>query len=200
MTLFSYIWYVVTLKDIYNRNDEWRAMAVSLGARGEEVDDVIQNMYLKLAEYLHRDGHLERVQNPKDKNKINTMYIFKMVNSCYIDQHRKRKMLPEEYGVELVHRDRPVDLEELKLQKVMDKLKEAVGMLDDYEHRILELHFVYGYSYRQLEKQIGINYNTLFQTVKRIKGKLKPHLEAVRNDYVEEKETTKEIKGIRGYH
>jgi len=183
---------VITLDDVAKRHIEWIKICKYVGAKPDEIGDIIQTMYLKLAEIQIREGSLERFVNYNGT--INTMYIFKLLHSAFIDIKRaENKTIP--------HQDQfnPVEspeMAEMAHMDLMGDVKKAIDDLRDYDQMLLELHFVYGHSMRDIEKKTGIPTHSVFNSIKNAKQFIKQRTIIKYQIYAEEKRNTEEIDRI----
>jgi len=109
---------LITLNDIAKRHIEWIKIAKYLGANRDEVDDMVQTMYLKLGEIQIKEGSLNRFANYNGT--INTIYLFKMLHNAFIDIKRaENKTIP--------HQDQfnPVESPEMAEMAHMDLMGEV---------------------------------------------------------------------------
>ena len=64
---------MITIDEITARHNEWRKMAFYLGATTDNVDDVIQDFYIKILEINETDGNLQRITG--ENGKLQTYYV-----------------------------------------------------------------------------------------------------------------------------
>lgn len=175
---------------------KWRKMAVYLGARWDDVDDVVQIMYIKLLEIEQREGSIQRMALPNGN--INPLYVFKILQSAVIDQYREdKKQVVIEY---IEHPIEPPDEMEHRHAELMDEIKVVIDGMHEYEQMMLELYFVYGYSMREIEKRTGIPTHSIFNTIKNCKEKIKEKTKNKYHEYIESKIDTEQIEGVGRHH
>ena len=187
---------LITLNDIAKRHVEWVKISKYVGAKPDEIDDIIQTMYLKLGEIQLKEGSLDRFANYNGT--INTIYLFKMIHNAFIDIKRaENKTIP--------HQDQfnPVESPEMAEYAhgvLMDEVKKAIDELRDYDQMLLELHFVYGHSMRDIEKRTGIPTHSVFNSIKNAKQFIKQRTKTKYQIYAEEKRNTETIYRITTIH
>jgi RNA polymerase sigma factor (sigma-70 family) len=187
---------LITLNDIAKRHIEWIKIAKYLGANRDEVDDMVQTMYLKLGEIQIKEGSLNRFANYNGT--INTIYLFKMLHNAFIDIKRaENKTIP--------HQDQfnPVEspeMAEMAHMDLMGEVKKAIDDLRDYDQMLLELHFVYGHSMRDIEKKTGIPTHSVFNSIKNAKQFIKQRTTVKYKIYAEEKRNTEEVYRVTTIH
>jgi RNA polymerase sigma factor (sigma-70 family) len=187
---------LITLNDIAKRHIEWIKIAKYLGANRDEVDDMVQTMYLKLGEIQIKEGSLNRFANYNGT--INTIYLFKMLHNAFIDIKRaENKTIP--YQDQFNPVESP-EMAEMAHMDLMGEVKKAIDDLRDYDQMLLELHFVYGHSMRDIEKKTGIPTHSVFNSIKNAKQFIKQRTTVKYKIYAEEKRNTEEVYRITTIH
>lgn len=181
------------LKDIAAQQDKWVKMALYIGARWDEADDMVQSMYLKLAEIEAKEGNLNRI---KAGEGVNTMYVFKTLQSCVMDVYRLEKK--QAYSTDVACTQDSPDDAEYKYQELMGQVKTVIDQMNDYDQMLLELHFVYGHSMRELCRRTGIPTHSIFNTLKNAKTHIKQQVKNKFNEYQEAKQETPQVFKTRG--
>ena len=80
---------MITIDSIASRHNEWRKMALYLGATAHNVEDIIQDFYIKIIEINSADGNLKRITG--ENGKLHTMYVFKIIQSNVVNDFRAKK-------------------------------------------------------------------------------------------------------------
>lgn len=155
---------MLSIQDIAKRHKEWVKMANYLGA--DFPEDVVQDMYLKLCEDIHL---VERIEYKAGE--VNTFYIFSILRSKIVDAHRKTKR--EHYDELLFDPILPPDECEREYEKLMANIKTTIDKMSDYDQMLLELHFVYKLSMRDIEKRTGIPLHSIFNRLMNSKNLIK---------------------------
>ena len=187
---------LITLEDIAKRHVEWVKISKYVGAKPDEIDDIIQTMYLKLGEIQLKEGSLDRFANYNGT--INTIYLFKMIHNAFIDIKRaENKTIPHQDQFNPVESPEMAEMAHLDL---MGEVKKAIDELRDYDQMLLELHFVYGHSMRDIEKRTGIPTHSVFNSIKNAKQFIKQRTKTKYQIYAEEKRNTETIYRITTIH
>lgn len=155
----------------------------------DEADDMVQTMYLKLAELQLNEGNFQRITNYAGS--INTIYLFKMLHNAFIDIKRASNNTIPHLDI-FVPIESPEIAEELH-QELMNEVKSAIDDLHDYDQMLLELYFVYGHSMRDIEKRTGIPTHSVFHSIKNAKQFIKTRTEKKYRTYAEQKRNTETI-------
>lgn len=174
---------MLTLIAIFQHDVKWRKMANYLGARWGDIDDCIQQMYLKLAEIQERDGSLKRIESPNGG--VNTFYVFKILQSVIVDQYRlENKVYDHEAQFNPIESPETTEYNYIAL---MDKIKSIIDNMHEYDQMILELYFVYGHSLREIEKRTGITVTSVYNTLKNAKQHIRNHSKDLYEQYIQAK-------------
>lgn len=155
---------MLCIEDIAKRHKEWVKMANYLGA--DFPEDVVQDMYVKLCEDIHL---VERIEYKVGE--VNTFYIFSILRSKIVDAHRKTKR--ENYDELLFDPILPPDECEHEYEGLMANIKTTIDKMSDYDQMLLELHFVYKLSMRDIEKRTGIPLHSIFNRLMNSKNLIK---------------------------
>lgn len=147
---------------LYEKHNDWISIVESFGCKKEDVEDIVQDMYLKIITHL---------QNGKDISygeDINHFYIFRTLTTIFLDYKRK------EGRVTFV----PLDDIDLDIEQDMDyeTIKEEVDKyLDElfwYDKQVFDI-INSGESISELSRKTTISYYSLYNTYRKVKDKIK---------------------------
>jgi len=187
---------MLDLSHIAKRHKEWLKIATYLGCVGEESDEVVQRMYLKLGEVQHKEGNLNRLLNYNDE--INTVYIFKVLQNLVIDFKKKDNLI--EFQDEITSTECTTDeTSETEYQVLVTSIKGVLHTFHEYDQMLIEMHFVFGLSMRQISKETGIPTHSIFNSIKNAKTRIRQLTKQVYQDYVRAEENKKAFSGYRGH-
>jgi DNA-directed RNA polymerase specialized sigma24 family protein len=132
---------ILAKKDAY-----WRKVAFNICKDKYLADDLVNDMYLKLA---------------NNEKASNDFYVIIVIRNLFLDSTKKNK---------------EVNIEDLLLQtessfELDDNEVKAISNLKWWEKELLELSN--DYSLRELEKKLNINYAFIHRTIKRIRNEQK---------------------------
>jgi RNA polymerase sigma factor (sigma-70 family) len=182
---------MITIEMIAYRNTEWIKMATYLGSNTPE--DIVQEMYLKL---LENPDMLSRIEYKT--NEVNTFYIFSIIRSKIVDAHRKESR--ESYDELQFDPIESPDTSEFAYQDLMESIKRTIDTMGDYDQMLLELHFVYKLSMRDIEERTGIPLHSIFNRLKNIKQTIKYQNYEQYKDYQEANNSKEAIARAGRYH
>ena len=138
------------LEELCKRDKEWRKMAFHICKSKDLADDIVQDMYIKFANY---------------NKQLNDYYIFFAIKSIFLDYLRKEKI-----KVEL--NDNLCNFDEYDYET--DSLKELalikVNELPYFEKELLTV--TQEISQRQLARETDISFIVINQTIKKTKKQL----------------------------
>jgi len=190
---------LITIDSIALRHNEWRKMALYLGATANNVDDIIQDFYIKIIEINATDGNLNRITG--ENGKLHTMYVFKIIQSNVVNDFRAKKkdIFDENYTDE-----NEVDGIEIELtdsySELMAEIKKVIDGMREYDQMLLELYFVYGFSFREIEKRTSIPTRSVFNIVKNAKELIKQKTQNLYDKYSQEENEKSTISRIGRYY
>ena len=177
---------------IASRHREWIKMANYLGS--DHPEDAVQEMYLKLCEINEAEGSLNRFEY---HGQVNTMYIFKILQSKVIDAFRQKKR--EVYDEQQFNPVEPIQECEFAFEDLMSCVKSTIDEMGDYDQMLLELYFVYGFSMREIESRTGIPLHSIFNRLQSAREIIKNKTKEKYYDYCDKKADTEEIDRVGRY-
>ena len=130
---------------IAEKNEIWIDIVLSFGCTKETAEDIVQEMYIKIQKTLKNGVAINIMYNGEE---INYYYIFKCLNSIFIDLKRREK------NRTMVSID---DYEKLGVKWGLD----------------LEVDYEQAYSIAELSRNTYIPYYSLYNTYHKVKDKLK---------------------------
>ena len=147
---------------IAKKQQTWIEIVMSFGCTKETAEDIVQEMYIKVDKYLKKHG-----SNIMYNDEINYYFIFKALNSIFIDLKRKNKnivFVPLD-NIQLNHND--VDYE-VANEKVLEELSKMFW----YDRKVFEI-INKGESIAEFSRKSFIHYYSLYNTYNKVKSKLK---------------------------
>lgn len=163
---------MITIDEIAKRHNEWRKMAFYLGATTDNVDDIVQDFYIKILEIEETDGSLQRITG--ENGKLQTYYVFKIIQSVVINgiRAKKKDIFDENYIDENENDYIKIEINDT-YSILMVEIKSVIDNMREYDQMLLELYFVYGFSFREIERRTSIPTRSVFNIVKNAKELIK---------------------------
>jgi DNA-directed RNA polymerase specialized sigma24 family protein len=141
------------LEELAKRDKDWRKMAFHICKSHDTADDIVQDMYLKFANY--------------DK-KVNDFYIYFAIKSIWLDKLKDKKTKT----VELIDNCNTfADTYDFELDEIKEITLKKVKQLPFFERELLKVT-TQEMSQRELSRQTGINLLVIQKTVKKTKQQL----------------------------
>lgn len=144
------------LTELAKRDKDWRKMALQICGDKMKADDLVQDMYLKFANY-------------KCERELNDYYVFFAIRSIFLDGIKKRKL--EFSNTELEN----IEVKDETYCNDTDFLKELilkeVDSLPYFERETLKVTQLI--SQRELARQTDISFETINKTIKKTKNDLR---------------------------
>ena len=170
---------MTTLEKISRKHNDWISVCQSFGLDKNSSEDLVQNMYIKIHEWMRRNK--KKSEDLIYKNdEINYYLIFRTLRGLFLDECRKESKVNKiniEYIKDLV--EEIVEEEEVKQHKdIVGKMQELDVLLDDvywYDKKVFDL-ISQGMSISELSKKSGISYYSLYNTYKNVKILIKENI------------------------
>jgi RNA polymerase sigma factor (sigma-70 family) len=174
-------------------------MALYLGATTNNVDDIIQDFYIKVIEINATDGNLNRITG--ENGKLHTMYVFKIIQSNVVNDFRAKKkdIFDENYTDENEVDGIQIDLTD-SYSELMAEIKNVIDSMREYDQMLLELYFVYGFSFREIEKRTSIPTRSVFNIVKNAKELIRQKTQNLYDKYSQEENEKTTISRVGRYY
>ena len=147
----------------YQRHDKWIEIVRSFGGlRETEVEDIVSELYILL---------IRNTQKGVDfsfNDDINYYYCYRILRGLYVDLIRKK------IKVSFVTLDNVKISEEntVNYEEVFEKIQKALKEIYWYDRKVYEI-VDDGISVSELSRKSQISYYSLYNTLKRVKTKLK---------------------------
>ena len=141
------------LEELAKRDKDWRKMAFHICKSHDTADDIVQDMYLKFANY--------------DK-KVNDFYIYFAIKSIWLDKLKDKKTKT----VELIDNFNIfADTYDFELDEIKEITLKKVKQLPFFERELLKVT-TQEMIQRELSRQTGINLLVIQKTVKKTKEQI----------------------------
>ena len=158
---------------IAEKNETWIDIVHSFGCTRETAEDIVQEMYIKIQKTLSKGLATDIMYNGEE---INYYYIFKCLNSIFIDLKRKEKnknvVLIEDAGkLNIIYQ---LDIE-VDFKQEYDKIQKELKKMYWYDRKVFEI-INSGESIAELSRKSKIPYYSLYNTYHKVKTRLKKML------------------------
>jgi len=159
------------IKNLYYKHKTWIKIVKSFGCNNAIAEDIVQEMYIKIILKMK-----EGLDIKYNENEINYFYIFRTLNSLYIDLIRKNKNI---YKIDIEHisenllaSKRFVLEQELDYEEKYKVIEDELDKMYWYDKKVFEI-INGGESIASLSRKTHIAYYSLYNTYTKVKIKLK---------------------------
>lgn len=169
----------------------WISMGLSMGVPQHLVEDIVQEMYLRLNKY---------VKNPKkimyNKTDVNKFYVYITIKNLYNDylKERNRHQIVRLDDIEVTYEIvEPTTEGQLKAEREKQKAEEKlIDMIQDevsswdrwYDQKLFKIYYETDISMRKLSKDTNISVTSIFNSCKNYKQILNTKFAEDFQDYI----------------
>lgn len=156
-----------------DKHQDWFAMAKSFGVSDDEANELVQQMYVRINDY---------VDDPKkilyNETEVNTYYVYVTLRNLFLSScNTKNRSVLVDYEtvrcfIESIPDDNNVE-EKMKFDEVLDKVEDIVDDWYWYDKKIFNIHFFEEMSMRKIAKDTKISLSSIFNTLSNGKAKIK---------------------------
>jgi RNA polymerase sigma factor (sigma-70 family) len=148
------------LKILAKDHKKWVNIVKSFGLT-DDAEDLVQEMYLKIHYW---NGKYDKTLMFND-HEVNYYFIFRVLRNLFLDRCKTKKRHTNlDYAPEPLSKD--ISLE---FKQELEVIKNEIKSWHLYDRKIYELVFLENKSMLELSKQTGIDYYSIYRTVKKIK-------------------------------
>lgn len=155
------------LEKLFEKHKTWCDIVKSFGCNPETAEDIVQEMYLKIAKLVEKGTDISYGEG------VNYFYVFRTLTSIFLDYKRKESKTGL-IGLDEIEAQFEDD-EEVPYQKQYDKILEGLAELYWYDRKVFEI-IENGESISELSRKTNISYYSLYNTYKKVKKYLKDKL------------------------
>lgn len=155
------------LEKLFKKHKAWCQIVESFGCNPETAEDVVQEMYLKIAKIVEKGTDISYGDD------VNHFYIFRTLTSIFLDYKRKESKSGM-IGLDELEMQFE-DSEDVEFEKKYQKILEGLAELYWYDRKVYEI-IESGESISELSRKTNISYYSLYNTYKKVKKYLKEKL------------------------
>jgi DNA-directed RNA polymerase specialized sigma24 family protein len=148
---------------LYKKHQDWIMIVRGFGCNKDTAEDLVQEMYIKIKKKV--DKGLDIMYTDKE---VNYYYIFKTLNSLFLDLKKKEKNI---YFQSIEDLNMTME-EKIKYTETYSIVKKELETFHWYDQKVYEL-IEGGESVASLSKKTNISYYSLYNTYKKVKKKLR---------------------------
>lgn len=166
---------------ILNRDrKKWINIVINLGCPEEYSEDVVHDMYLKIASY----GDSKKIMY-ENTGEVNYWYIILTLRSVCYDflRHKNRFVNWTPFDIEY----EPLNLKKEEAFMLMyDNVISACNDFGRYGSKLTQMYFKTDYSLRQIASESNISVSSIFHSIKNYKSILKDRFGEDFEDFINE--------------
>lgn len=148
---------------LFKKHKDWIKIVKGFGCNKDTAEDLVQEMYIKIKRKV--DNGLDIMFTEKE---VNYYYIFKTLNSLFLDLKKKEKNI---YFQSIEDLNMTME-EKIKYTETYSIVKKELQNFHWYDQKVYEL-IEGGESVASLSKKTNISYYSLYNTYKKVKKKLR---------------------------
>ena len=148
---------------LFKKHKDWIKIVKGFGCNKDTAEDLVQEMYIKIKRKV--DNGLDIMFTEKE---VNYYYIFKTLNSLFLDLKKKKKNI---YFQSIEDLNMTME-EKIKYTETYSIVKKELQNFHWYDQKVYEL-IEGGESVASLSKKTNISYYSLYNTYKKVKKKLR---------------------------
>lgn len=148
---------------LFKKHKDWIKIVKGFGCNKDTAEDLVQEMYIKIKRKV--DKGLDIMFTEKE---VNYYYIFKTLNSLFLDLKKKEKNI---YFQSIEDLNMTME-EKIKYTETYSIVKKELQNFHWYDQKVYEL-IEGGESVASLSKKTNISYYSLYNTYKKVKKKLR---------------------------
>lgn len=151
---------------LYKKHEQWCEIVESFGCNSDTAEDIVMEMYIRIKKKVD-----EGVDIMFSETQVNYYYIFKTLNSMFLDLKKKEKRVQWE---ELEDNHYKID-DKIDYEAIYDLVQAELRELHWYDQKVYEL-IESGISIAALSKKTRISYYSLYNTYNKVKNRIKNKL------------------------
>ena len=154
------------LISVYKKHQEWISMVQRFGCNKDTAEDIVMEMYIKIKKKIDEGADIMF-----SETEINYYYVFKTLNSLFLDLKKKEKNIYlnniDDVQVEVSQK--------INYDSLYDLVQEELSNFHWYDQEVYRL-IEGGYSIQALSDKTRIGYHSLRHTYIKVKKALKKKL------------------------
>lgn len=152
---------VKVVEIIARDHSKWVEVVRSFGLK-DDAEDVVQDMYLKINEWK---GKYDKTLMFND-TEVNHYFVFKVLRNIFLDKVKKTNKT-----ISITHTFYEPSISDISFEyeERLNQVYKEIESWSLYERKIYELIFIENKSMLELSKLTGIDYYSIYRTVKKIK-------------------------------
>ena len=156
----------------YDKHKTWISIVRSFGVNKDFAEDVVQEMYIQLIDYIQRGYDLWY------NDDINTYFCYKVLRGIYLNTYKKESKIPKTYIEDINAELKQIDdlsIDEVEYQQKKDKIDDILSKMYWYDSKDFTI-VASGQSIASLSRDTKISYYSLYNTYRTALKHIKDNL------------------------
>jgi len=175
------------LEKLASKHKTWVGLVKSMGCNPSYVEDVVQDAYIRVYEYLSKG-----VDISYGDDDVNDFYMYMTLRSIYLNKAKKKSIANETVDMQQEAleftlnnlREEFADVEEEQgFKRLMNKIFTEVNSWDFYSKNIFIAYFTTGLSLDKLSNETGIGRSSLYNSIRRYREVIRESFSEDAEDY-----------------
>jgi len=160
----------VELRLLAKQHKRWVSMVKSIGCNEHYAEDVVQDAYIRIYEYMERGLNIDYGDDD-----VNEFYFYNVLRSIFYNSEKKKKLEIIEFSslqkLNLVLSRLHSEYEDVEMEyaykRLIDKIFTEVNKWDFYSRNIFIAYFTSGLSLDKLSADTEIGRSSLYNSIRK---------------------------------
>lgn len=166
---------VKLLNILAEKHKDWINMAKSFGLSNEDANEIVQQMYLRINDYV---DDVDKILY--NETEVNTFYVYVTMRNLYLSSTYKMKdrfVLWDNKKFSsldtLIDDSNEITEEKIQLDNLITHIESEVDKWYWYDKKIFNIHIWDGMSMRKIARETKISLSSIFNTLSNSKSKIR---------------------------
>jgi DNA-directed RNA polymerase specialized sigma24 family protein len=146
-------------------NNKWVSIVCNMGADEDLARDIVQDMYVRVAEMKNPDKILY------SETEVNYFYVFLTLRSIFIDHTRQNKPTMDLDDYVAAHEEPDMDEQEA-FDRLYNAIIAEINGFGKYGSILSQMYFKTNYSMRDLSAMSDISLMSIYNSIKQYRSRL----------------------------
>lgn len=155
------------LELLSTRHKDWCRMVQSFGCPSHMVEDIVQEMYLRMHKYVNEP---EKIMY---KNEVNTLFVYISLKNMYADYAKSKSRFQTTDRIPEMVDEGSAEEREEAMQVLVHHIWAEVKTWNWYDEKLMTIYIKQEMSMRELSEETKISLSSIFNTLKNGKQRIK---------------------------
>lgn len=160
---------------LFEKHNDWLRIVLKFGCRKDVAEDIVQDMYVKIGEYLNNG--LDIMYNKKE---LNYYYIYLTLKTIYFNYSKResKRVLYDFNDTENQHHELVNEDYVNMFEFAESVIEEELSKLHWYDKKVWDIY--QHTNLAELSRKTNISYRSLYNTKCKVENQLKEKLNGIR--------------------